>query len=105
MTPLFFIFSTLCVFYGGEDNCDYQYVYVHDRQLFEETYIMYEGTLNPSNVGDFTVRSEGKVFLSVGDISHEVEHILCKLKYSNLEQVDYCDKRLDMYDVAGKSRQ
>ena len=106
MTPLLFLIP-LCIMFAGESNCDYSFEHITDRDTFEDTYTMYEGKHNPANVGAFLVTSEKTVFFSHSDIRtilHEIGHIKCRLASNTFDDMTFCDQRLDMYDIAGKSR-
>ena len=106
MTPLFFLIP-LCIMFGGEQNCDYSFEVIDDRQVFEDRYVMYHGKHNPANVGAFLVTSEKTVFFSHSDIRtilHEIGHIKCRLASNTFDDMTFCDQRVDMYDIAGKSR-
>lgn len=106
ITTTFFLFLPLCIILSTGENCDYQWTQIQDRELFEQTYEMYNGNLDPARVGAFIVQSEKKIFyyqIDTRTILHEIEHAKCHLENKNLTDREYCHVRLDMADVIEKS--
>jgi len=105
MTPLLFLIP-LCIMYGGDNNCDYSFEHITDREAFEDRYTMYEGKYNPSNVGAFLVYSEKTIFFydtDAGTVLHEINHIKCILSNVTYDEQTFCHVKLDMKDVVEKS--
>ena len=108
MTPLFFLFSTLCVISNGEQDCSFEWTQITDRAEFEEQYELYKGdsNLDSERVGAFTVTSERKVFyfgINMKTIVHEIDHAKCIIENKNLELRELCHHTLDMLDQSEKS--
>jgi len=92
--------------FGGEQNCEYSFEVIDDRQAFEDRYVMYQGNHNPASVGAFLVTSEKSIFFYHTDITtilHEIEHIKCRLASNTYDDMVFCDTRADMEDQARKS--
>ena len=105
------IFFTLCVIFGGQDDCSHQWVIVDDRQQFEAIYRSYNGPDDPSLVAGFTVYPE-KIIYAYKDrwlevIVHEYKHVLCSLEHeatgSDIMDLVKCNYWVDARDYMAQS--
>lgn len=108
MTPLLFLFSTLCIISNGEQDCSFQWTEIEDRVEFEEQYELYKGdsNLDSERVGAFTVTSERKIFYfetNMNTVVHEIDHAKCIIENKNLSLRELCHVTLDTKDQASKS--
>lgn len=95
---LFFIFMPLCIIFNGDYNCDYEWTFIADKEIFDLEYIK-DGRSYPENgtVLSFGSTSQKKIYFHSSEmyvILHEIEHIKCDLGKSS--DRDNCHIQLDV---------
>ena len=117
-TSFLFIFSTLCIIFQGETDCNYSWVQVHDRHTFEGYYSYWKSqdSQTPPRdihaVGAFTVITEDReprVYFhdtSMTVLLHEIDHLNCYAQYKQDPTFDHlaCHFKLDE-DIWGEPPQ
>jgi len=98
MTPIFFFF-TLCIPFAGSEDCTFEWEILPLDEI-QDLYVFYEGKLDHTKVGGFTVASERKLFASsLPILLHEIEHAYCILENKELVERQFCNFRVDSFHL------